>query len=146
MATTGAASAAKIVQTPVTTDDKGKVVDSALSKIDIDQFIKLMIAELQNQDPLNPMDNEKMLGQLSQMRAIGATDRMSSTLDSVLLGQNLTNASSLIGKKIAGLDNDKQRVTGVVDKVTIVNGVPSVHLGEKTVGLKNISDILPNDA
>ena len=146
MATTGGVNATKIIDTPVSTDDKGKVVDSALSKIDIDQFIKLMIAELQNQDPLNPMDNDKMLAQLSQMRQIGATDRMTTTLDSVLLGQNLTNASALIGKQIGGLDSHNERVTGVVDKVSIVGGAPQVHIGDKTISLKNVSDILPGAA
>ena len=45
-----------------------------------------MITELQNQDPLNPMDNTQMLEQINQIRQIGATDKLTSTLDSVLLG------------------------------------------------------------
>ena len=42
----------------------------------LDDFLKLMIAELQNQDPLDPMENSEMLQQLSQMRSIGATDKL----------------------------------------------------------------------
>ena len=40
----------------------------AYSDIDIDEFLALMIAELQNQDPLDPMDNSEMVQQIGQIR------------------------------------------------------------------------------
>ena len=49
-------------------------------------FLKLMITELQQQDPLNPMDNKDMLNQIAQIRAVGASDQLTKTLNSVLLG------------------------------------------------------------
>ena len=60
--------------------------------------LKAAIAELQSQDPLNPTDNNQMLAQIAEMRQISASDKMTDTLGSLLLGQNLSNASSLIGK------------------------------------------------
>ena len=45
----------------------------AINDIDLGTFLRLMIAELQNQDPLNPLDNKDMLAQISQIREVGAT-------------------------------------------------------------------------
>lgn len=100
----------------------------AINDVDLSSFLKLMITELQNQDPLNPMDNKDMLAQLSQIRSIGATDKLTKTLDSVLLGQNISSATNLIGADISALSDDSQSVEGVVDRVSIEKGVPKLHV------------------
>jgi len=115
----------------------------ALNGLDTNSFLKLMIAQLQNQDPLNPADNNQLLQQVNEIRNIGATDKLTTTLDSVLLGQNLTSATSLIGKQINALSDDNKQVTGVVDRVTITDGTPKLHVGSNVVSLNNVSDIEP---
>lgn len=100
----------------------------AINDVDLSSFLKLMITELQNQDPLNPMDNKDMLAQLSQIRSIGATDKLTKTLDSVLLGQNIASATNLIGTDISALSDDSQTVAGIVDRVSIDKGVPKLHV------------------
>ena len=100
----------------------------AINDIDLGTFLTLMIKELQNQDPLNPLDNKDMLAQLSQIREVGATDKLTKTLDSVLLGQNISSATNLIGADISALSDDGESVTGVVDRVSIDKGVPKLHV------------------
>jgi flagellar basal-body rod modification protein FlgD len=92
---------------------------NALGQVDIDEFLKLMIAELQNQDPLNPMDNAQMLEQISQIRSIGATDKLTSTLEAVLTGQNLSTAGSMIGKLVRAASVDGRLVEGKVESVSV---------------------------
>ena len=123
-----------------------------LADTDLDDFLKLMIAELQNQDPLDPMKNSEMLQQLSQMRSIGSTDKLTNTLDSVLVGQNVTTATSLIGKEINAMTDAGSNVQGVVDRVTVAaaeeggeNGV-RVHIGEESIALQNVREIFPQTA
>src|SRR5215210_3737367 len=84
---------------------------SAVNDIDMDTFLKLMITELQHQDPLNPLDNKDMLNQIAQIRAIGASDQLSKTLGSVLLGQNITSATNLLGADISALTDNGQAIT-----------------------------------
>lgn len=105
-----------------------KSAADAINDVDLSSFLKLMITELQNQDPLNPMDNKDMLAQLSQIRAIGASDKLTKTLDSVLLGQNISSATNLIGADISALSDDSQSVDGVVDRISIDKGVPKLHV------------------
>lgn len=126
-----------------TRNPTGAGQSNALEDLNTSQFLDLMIAELQNQDPLNPMDNAQMIEQIGQIRQIDASTRLTDTLDAVLMGQNLSSASSLIGKIITGLDADSKKVTGQVDKVTVTDGVPKLHVGAKTVTLNNVGEILP---
>ena len=99
-----------------------------LNDLDLDAFLKLLITEMQNQDPLNPMDNSEMLAQINQLREIGSTDKLTSTLDSVLLGQNITSSTNLIGKDIQAISDDNQKVSGTVTRVSIEEGQPKLHL------------------
>lgn len=117
--------------------------NDALRGLDMDQFLKLMITELQNQDPLNPMENNEILQQIGEMRQIESSTRLSETLDSVLLGQNLTNANTLIGRRIEGLNSDGDEVSGVVDKVSIQDKEVKLHVGDEVVPLTNIREVLP---
>src|SRR5438034_1043170 len=125
-------SAASSTKKPSTND--------ALNNIDLSLFLKLMIAELQNQDPLNPLDNKEMLAQISQLRQVAATDKLSSTLDSVLLGQNIASATSLIGADIDGLSDDNEQVQGVVQRISIDKGVPKLHVEQKTEAVPSSAD------
>ena len=111
----------------------------ALNNIDLGTFLTLMIKELQNQDPLNPMDNSQILTQLSQIRSIGASDKLTQTLNSVLLGQNISSATNLIGAQVTALSDTNESVTGVVDRVSIDNGTPKLHI-ENPSGLTASTD------
>ncbi len=120
----------------------------ALSNLDLSDFLKLFIAELQNQDPLDPMDNSEMLAQISQIREIGATDNLTNTLDAVRLGQSLSTAGGLIGRHIRALTSDgpgdqQEFIEGTVEKVVIDNGEPVLHVNGEPIRLENISEILP---
>src|SRR4051812_8484870 len=107
---------------------------NAVNDIDMNTFLKLMITELQQQDPLNPMDNKDMLNQIAQIRAVGASDQLTKTLNSVLLGQNITSATNLMGADISALTDNGQAITGIVNRVAIDKGVPKLHV-ENSPGL-----------
>ena len=102
--------------------------NSTLNDLDMDDFLKLMISELQNQDPLNPLENDELVAQISQIRSVGATEKLTETLDAVLLGQNISSATYLIGAQISGISDDNQRVDGIVDRISVAEGEPKLHL------------------
>ena len=119
-----------------------------LREVDLNQFLQLLVTELQNQDPLDPMDNSEILAQISQIREISATDQLSDTLGSVLLGQNMATASGLIGKRVTGLTEDAENIEGIVDRVSVVLNPDDesrslrVHVGDQDVRLDNIREIV----
>ncbi len=117
---------------------------NSLSAVNLDQFLQLMITELQNQDPLDPLDNTQLLAQISQIRDIGATDQLTQTLQAVMTGQNVSTASGLIGREIEGLTDDAVEIRGVVDRVTIGGADQQdvkLHVGDSVVSLPNVRDI-----
>lgn len=120
-----------------------------LRDVDLDSFLQLLITEMQNQDPLNPMENSEILQQISQIREISATDKLSDTLSAVRLGQNMTTASSLIGKQVTALSDDAEEVEGVVERVSVITDendeatrVLRVHVGNHDIRLDNIREIV----
>ena len=113
-----------------------------LRDVEIEDFLKLMITELQNQDPLNPMDNDKILQQIGQMQSIQSSLDLRETLGSVLLGQNLSSAASMIGKVVQGLDDENNEVVGLVDRVSVEDGTPRLLSGENSIKLENVREII----
>jgi flagellar hook assembly protein FlgD len=105
-----------------------QVDGGGINDVNIDDFLKIMITELQNQDPLNPLENDELIAQISQIRSVGATEKLTETLDSVLLGQNISSATNLIGAEIDALSDDNQQVTGLVERVSVTDGQPKLHL------------------
>src|SRR5207244_2763745 len=106
----------------------------AFSNLQIQDFIKLMISELQNQDPLNPMDNTQIMQEVSQMQSITSTTKLTQTLGQVLLGQNLASGGNLIGKGIVGLTDDGKQVVGTVDSLSIKNGQGYLNVSNNSGG------------
>jgi flagellar basal-body rod modification protein FlgD len=109
------------------------VQHDAFAELDLKVFLDLMITELQNQDPLNPLDNTELLSQISQMREIGATDQLTKTLDGVLLGQSIASATNLIGADVTALSDNGERIEGQVARIAIADGEPKLHVERKSV-------------
>ena len=115
----------------------------AMQDVNLDDFLKLMITELQNQDPLNPMENQEILQQISQIRAIESNQRLTDTLQAVLLGQGVATAGELLGTTVKALTDGGEQIAGQVDRVSIAEGVVRIHVGQYTAKLENVAEILP---
>ena len=68
-----------------------------------DRFMKLLVAQMKNQDPLNPLDNAQVTSQLAQLSTVTGIDKMNATLESLIgsyqSSQSL-QAASLIGRGV----------------------------------------------
>jgi flagellar basal-body rod modification protein FlgD len=129
--------------------DSGAVRQSGdLRDLNLDDFLQLMITELQNQDPLSPLDNAQIVQQMGQIREISATNQLIETLDAVVTGQNLTTASALIGKEVAALTDAGDAVNGVVDRVSVEIDEENknlrtyqLHVGDQKVKMSNVREV-----
>jgi len=93
--------------------------NSAMGK---DQFLKLFVAQLQHQDPMNPMQDSDFMGQMASF----------STLEQVsnLASENArSNAIGLLGRTVTYTDKDGVDHTGAVEKVSTKDGKPSLTVG-----------------
>jgi flagellar basal-body rod modification protein FlgD len=116
------------------------------ASLNLNDFIQMMITELQNQDPTSPMSSGQMLSEITQMGQISTAEQLDTTLTGMETGQNLSNASAMIGMQVAGTDSSGNSVSGTVSSVTISNGAPSLNVGSSSLTLDQITSILPFDA
>lgn len=121
-----------------------------------DRFLKLLVTQMKNQDPLNPMDNAQVTSQMAQLSTVTGIDKLNVTLqalsDSMVSGQSL-QAAAMIGHGVLvpgkGIDLEKGSGYGGIemaqsaDKVDIAIYdkagalVRNIHLGSQKAGLVN---------
>jgi flagellar basal-body rod modification protein FlgD len=118
-------------------------VNAAFASLGPADFLKMMLAQLQNQDPLDPTNTDDMLSQLSTLSQVSSNQTLDTTLSAVQLGQNLSDAGALIGTTVSGLSDASTQITGNVDSVTITGGTPTLNIGSNTMSLSNIEAIYP---
>lgn len=91
-------------------NNEPKIVEpGANTKLGKDAFLKLLVAQMQHQDPLNPQSNEEFVAQLSQFSQVEQLMDLSSQFDGMYLAMNSVNNTSmtqLLGKEVCALGNE----------------------------------------
>lgn len=110
------------------------------STLDSNAFLKLMLQELQYQDPTDPVDNKEMIAQQAQLSQLTETQKMSqNTANSNAIMQAL----NLIGAKVALTDpgNTKNTIVGVVAGTTIDGANSTISVNGKDYPLSSIKAV-----
>jgi flagellar basal-body rod modification protein FlgD len=112
--------------------------------LDNDDFMKLLFAELKNQDPSKPMDSSEMMSQIATLNSLNALVAIKSSIATLNDSQTLSYATSLIGKTINAVPDSSDTskiVTGVVTSMTTYNGETLVQIGDTDVKLSTIVSV-----
>lgn len=117
-----------------------------------DAFMKLLVTQLKNQDPLDPAKNEEMLAQLAQFSSLEQLDELNDNIlglavlqQSNALMDQLTSSSALIGQSVEYLDPlTGSEVWGNVASVKIVEGLAVLSIDGKDVPLGNVLEVGPS--
>jgi flagellar basal-body rod modification protein FlgD len=119
-----------------------------------DRFMKLLVAQMKNQDPLNPMDNAQMTSQIAQINTVGGIEKLNTTVSSLLsafAGMQAQQAVDLVGRDVlvagtsmtlaGGKAAGGVELAGAADAVTVdilgADGKPvrSIALGKAEAGV-----------
>jgi flagellar basal-body rod modification protein FlgD len=105
-------------------------------------FIKMMVTQLQNQDPTKPADNGQLLAQMSQIGQLQSSTTLTESIKGLVLQNQIGSAGNLIGKNVAGLDDQSNPVKGVVNSVKVQSDGVVLELdnGNK-LALSQVTDI-----
>lgn len=135
-------------------------VQSAAAKSDSstmgkDEFLKLLITQLQNQDPMQPLDDKEFIAQMAQFTSVEQLMNISSQLDA--MSSSLGSVSGLIGKEATWMQNtddssseyvidgdtssDGLYLTGTVDAIVMRSGIQYAKIGSNEVPLTDILQI-----
>jgi len=142
------------IQDTATATGGGAAASGASSTNEMsDRFLKLLVTQMKNQDPLNPLDNAQVTSQLAQINTVSGIEKLNSTLQdlstSFMAGQSLQSAS-LIGRSVLTDSNrlawNGATVTGAAelaqpaDRMTVTiadaagNAVRTMELGPQKAG------------
>lgn len=118
---------------------------STASDIQMD-YMRLLVTQLQNQNPLEPLNNNEMASQLAQFSQLQQLESMNTSFSDVLAGIQRTYAASLIGKEVSFVDpsdSDSAGVTsGVVEQVyNNIDGKVVLTAGGYAIGLEDIISV-----
>jgi len=124
--------------------DSSVAINTA-SNIQMD-YMKLLVTQLQNQNPLEPMDNDQMASQLAQFSQLQQLESMNSNFASVLSSTERNYANSLIGKEISfASENEtgsRDIASGIVEEViNNVNGEIILVTGDHVVALEGVISV-----
>ncbi|MEB3198123.1 MAG: flagellar hook assembly protein FlgD [Candidatus Sericytochromatia bacterium] len=103
------------------TRSKAKAVSKELGK---DAFLNLLVAQLKNQDPLKPMEDQQFIAEMAQFSSLEQMQNLNKLMASQSQFSALSQASGLIGKevKLVSPEADGKVVTGVVSEVRQIEG------------------------
>ena len=108
-------------------------------------FMQLLVAQLQNQNPLEPMDNQDMAAQLAQFSQLQQLENMNGSFGQVLKAVEKEYASSLIGKDVSFVvtadDGTVTAGTGRVDEVLVDGDDVTVVVAGRRVALADVFSI-----
>lgn len=114
----------------------------AFGNLKSEDFIKVMLSELRNQDPFDPQDSSKLLEQLSSLRNIESQLSLQQQLESLVMQNEVSSAGGLIGKLVAGLDDRNNRTVGLVTSVRVENGRAVLELDTgKSLSMDRVTQI-----
>jgi flagellar basal-body rod modification protein FlgD len=85
-------------------------------------FLTLLLAQLENQDPLKPMADTEFIAQLAQFNSLSELTKINESLQQLMSSQKLVEGSALIGKVVTGLSSSGEQMTGVVQGVYLSAG------------------------
>lgn len=106
----------------------GAAPASRFSEVSTEDFIRIIFAELSNQDPMEPSDTSSLLKQLESIRSIESSVRLGEQLERLVSENQLASASNMIGRFAGGMTDDFQRVAGQVVAVAREGGDVFVEL------------------
>lgn len=114
----------------------------ALSGINSDQFLQLLVAQLQNQDPLDPVSDSDFVNQLATLNTVQSLQDLNASFAQLLQLEQLTQGADLIGRSVTYTPADGGTpLTGTVASVTVQNGSFVLDVGGDRVSLSQIVNV-----
>ena len=130
--------------TPSTTPASSS--DSALNSVNSDTFLQLLVAQMQYQDPDNPVDSTQFLAQTASFEEVQELSSLQTSLSSLVTAQQSSAATSMLGMQVTGTDNTGNSLSGVVSGIQLTSSGPILTVGNETMPFSSVTNVtVPTD-
>jgi len=110
-------------------------------KLGKDEFLQMLVVQMQNQDPLDPVKNEAMIAQLAQFSSLEQMQNLNQTFAGFRAENAMLAASQWGGQTLSLELADGSAIEGMVDGVWSLDGVTYVQIGESSIAVNDIARI-----
>jgi len=131
--------------TTVSNDGTGVAPNTSVSNpaaaLGEDAFLKLLVAQLQYQDPMSPSDNQQFIQEQATFSQVEALNSLKSTMTAMQASDQFSQSVSLIGKNVTYLDAKGNVGTGVVSAVSNSSGSVKLDVGGLAVDASSVVQV-----
>jgi flagellar basal-body rod modification protein FlgD len=106
-------------------------------------FLKLLVAKMTSQDPMNPQQDTEFISQMAQFSSLEQAKTMQTDIAGLRNQQQFLQANSLLGQTVSLQVDQDTAVSGVVSAVQIVGGTPKIVVGGTAYDLSQVLTITP---
>jgi flagellar basal-body rod modification protein FlgD len=114
---------------------------AASNALDADQFMQILMAQLTHQNPLEPMNNNEMMSQFSQLNSLQELREIHTAMDNVSASNQTTYLAGMIGKTVKVNRPDGKFLEGVVEGVLTDMNNPQIRVGNEVVDVIDVLEI-----
>ena len=117
-----------------------QVRDMPKKEMGKDDFLRLLVTELQNQDVLNTDGNKEFIAQIAQFSALEQMQNVAKGLTGMASAQFLTQSGALLGKEVYGkpMDNPSEYITGLVKEVFFEGDKVVLTVGDRKMKMEDV--------
>ena len=103
-----------------------------------DDFLKLLVAQLSAQDPMNPQKDTEFIAQMAQFSSLEQARAMQSDMSGLRTDQQVAQANGMIGRTVTLKDATGAVATGVVSGLTLAGGTPQILVNGQAYALSSV--------
>jgi len=107
--------------------DGSTAAAASTNSIGLQDFLKILLTQLNYQDPLKPMDNQAFMAQMAQFTALEQTQRVNDKLDLLIANQSALQSVGLIGRQV-DVSTNSGNVTGTVASLSLQGEQPRLSV------------------
>jgi flagellar basal-body rod modification protein FlgD len=112
------------------------------SQLGRDQFMNLLVTQMRNQNPLEPMKDAEFIAQLAQFSSLEGIEKLNDNFGQMLSLQQFTEGSNLIGKSVQYQLSDSSPLSrGTVEGITVRDGAVNLIVGGAQVPLSTVTSM-----
>ncbi len=115
--------------------------ESGLDQLGSDAFLKLLVAQVQHQDPMDPADSTEMLQQTAMFSQVQALNNVQESQQELIGFQQGQMATGMVGQQVSGFDEAGEEVTGLVEGVRFTDDGPRLQLADGELALRDVTEV-----